>query len=257
MNIQESSLELWLLISALFVVRYLLLAGVPFMFFYVFIKKNISHRKIQKNVPSKKQILKEILYSLITLIIYGSGIWLFIDWLQSGITLQYSAITDYGIPYLIFSLLLMIFIHDTYFYWTHRLIHHKKLFRYIHKVHHQFTNPSPWCAFSFHPFEAIISMGVIPIIIFCVPWHQSTLIVFITFMTLYDVYIHLGYDIAQLRVGKWQNTGADHNYHHQNSRVNYGLYFTFWDQIMGTYEELPTTGLENGKTKTLSFSKDH
>lgn len=249
MNIQESSLELWFLISALFVVRYLLLAGIPFLFFYVFIKKYVRHRKIQKEDPSKKQILKEIFHSLVTLLIYGSGIWLFVDWLQSGITLQYTTIEGYGIGYQVFSLFLMIFIHDSYFYWMHRIMHHKKLFRYIHKVHHQFTNPSPWCAFSFHPFEAILSMGVIPIIIFSIPWHHVTLIAFITFMTLYDVYIHLGYDIAQLRLGKWQYTGADHNHHHQNSRVNFGLYFTFWDKVMGTYEKLPRTRKDSIKTK--------
>ncbi len=58
-------------------------------------------------------------------------------------------------------------------------------------------------------------------------------------MTLYDVYIHLGYDLKQLRLGQWQNTAADHNHHHQNAVVNFGLYFRIWDEIMGTYEKLP------------------
>jgi sterol desaturase/sphingolipid hydroxylase (fatty acid hydroxylase superfamily) len=241
MNLPESSFGLWLLVSAFFVARYFLLAGIPFLVFYVFSGKEVKSGKIQKNHPSKEKILKEIFYSLASLLIYGSGIWLFIVWLEAGNTLLYKDISDFGIPYFIISFFLMILIHDTYFYWTHRLIHHKFLFRHIHKVHHQFSNPTPWAAFSFHPLEAILSMGVIPIIIFCIPWHQSALIAFITFMTLYDVYIHLGYDLKQLRLGQWQNTAADHNHHHQNSRVNFGLYFRIWDHLMGTYRKLPNT----------------
>ena len=35
-------------------------------------------------------------------------------------------------------------------------------------------------------------------------------------------------------VGKWINTSVNHNLHHQYFKGNYGLYFTFWDRMMGT-----------------------
>ena len=38
---------------------------------------------------------------------------------------------------------LMLLIHDTYFYWTHRIMHHPKLFNLFHLLHHRSTNPSP------------------------------------------------------------------------------------------------------------------
>ncbi|MEZ2414197.1 sterol desaturase family protein [Muriicola sp. E247] len=237
MEAKLSSIELWLLVSLLFVLRYLIMAGIPFLVFYVAPGRRLKRTKIQEKRPLGSQIRREILYSLLTLLIYGLGIWIFLDWIQEGSTMHYKNISDYGLAYAFLSFLLMVFLHDTYFYWTHRLIHHKSLFRIIHKVHHQFTNPTPWSAFSFHPFEAVLSMGVIPIIVFLLPWHQYTLIAFISFMTLYDVYIHLGFDPVLLRLGSWQNTASDHNYHHQNARVNYGLYFTFWDQLMGTYKK--------------------
>ncbi|MBT8281227.1 MAG: sterol desaturase family protein [Muriicola sp.] len=237
MEVIKPTIEMWILVSLLFVLRYLIMAGIPFLVFYVIPGKKLQQAKIQENTPEAKKIGKEIFYSLITLFIYGSGIWFFTAWVQHGMTMHYNEISDYGAPYAILSFIMMVFLHDTYFYWTHRLIHHKSLFRYIHKVHHQFTNPTPWAAFSFHPFEAILSMGVIPIIIFCLPWHQYTLIAFISFMTLYDVYIHLGYDPRGLRIGSWQITPTDHNHHHQDARVNYGLYFSFWDQLMGTYKK--------------------
>jgi len=30
------------------------------------------------------------------------------------------------------------------------------------------------------------------------------------------------------------NTSTHHNMHHQRSNCNYGLYFNFWDRVMGT-----------------------
>ncbi|NNJ89625.1 MAG: sterol desaturase family protein [Eudoraea sp.] len=239
MNFQDSTFQLWLLVSGLLVLRYVLVAGIPFLFFYVLSGKKLHSKKIQAQHPATIKIFKEIVYSFLSLFIYGLGIWIFVYWMEQGVTLRYNTIPEYGIGYFFISLGLMIVLHDTYFYWTHRLIHHRYLFKYVHKVHHQFTNPTPWSAFSFHPLEAIISMGIIPIIIFCIPWHQSALITFVTFMTFYDVYIHLGFDLKQLRMGHWQNTAVDHNYHHQNARVNFGLYFTVWDQLMNTYKKLP------------------
>ena len=55
----------------------------------------------------------------------------------------------------------MILLHDTYFYWAHRAMHHPKIYRHVHLVHHLSQNPSPWAAFAFHPFEAVIEAGIV------------------------------------------------------------------------------------------------
>ena len=44
-----------------------------------------------------------------------------------------------------------IVLHDTYFYWTHRMMHHRWLYPWFHRVHHQSTNPTPWAAYAFAP----------------------------------------------------------------------------------------------------------
>jgi sterol desaturase/sphingolipid hydroxylase (fatty acid hydroxylase superfamily) len=53
------------------------------------------------------------------------------------------------------------------------------------------------------------------------------------------VYGHLGYELYPAGFnkswfGKWINTSTSHNQHHQYFKGNYGLYFTFWDRMMGT-----------------------
>ena len=63
--------------------------------------------------------------------------------------------------------------------------------------------------------------------------------VFITIMTIDNAMGHLGYEIFPIGMnkhvlGKWINTSVNHNMHHKYFKGNYGLYFTFWDKIMGT-----------------------
>ncbi|WMI67320.1 sterol desaturase family protein [Mangrovimonas sp. YM274] len=232
-----SHTEIWIIGTILFILRYVLIAGVFFYLFYVLKKTRFSKFKIQKQFPLKTQIKREQFYSLLTFLIYGCSLWLFVFWVEKGYTQSYSDLKEFGLVYFVVSILIMVFIHDTYFYWTHRLIHHSKFFKHIHKVHHGFTSPTPWAAFAFHPWEAIISLGFIPIILFVIPHHQWALVVFITFLTLYNVVIHLGYSIPKLKQFKILNTPDAHDFHHLKSKMNYGLYFTFWDRLMGTYYE--------------------
>lgn len=230
--------EIWFLGTLFFILRYTVIAGLLYAVFYIWKKSYFLKLKIQKKMPSSLQVKREIRYSLMTFFIYGLGIWLFLYWIQHGKTKLYQDIDAYGMPYFFTSILIMILLHDTYFYWTHRLIHHRWIFKHVHLIHHRFSNPTPWAAFAFHPFEAIISIGIIPIILFLVPYHQWALIIFITFLTLYNALIHLGFSLPFISFGKYQNSASDHSVHHQGSRANYGLYFNIWDRLMGTYKKV-------------------
>lgn len=232
---EMSHTEIWLIGTILFILRYLFIAGLFFYIFYVWKKREFSFLKIQSHHPKWSQIKLEVGYSLLSFLIYGSSIWLFLYWIDNGITKLYTDIGDYGVLYFIGSIFLMVIIHDTYFYWTHRLMHHSKLFKYVHKVHHRFKSPTPWASFAFHPIESVVSIGIIPIIVFSIPYHHMALLIFVTFLTVYNVIIHLGYVIPSINKLKYSNTPEAHDYHHLKSKSNYGLYFSFWDRIMGTY----------------------
>ena len=66
--------------------------------------------------------------------------------------LVYDEIVTYEWGYWGLSIVLMIFLHDTYFYWMHHLMHHPKLFNYFHLVYHKSTNPSPLGSLCFSSF---------------------------------------------------------------------------------------------------------
>jgi lathosterol oxidase len=220
--------------------RYFLVAAIAFGFFYVLLKKSVGYKKIQLRFPKQKDYVREIGYSISTIAIFGFVPLLLIK--NPAIaphTTLYKHISDFGWIYFFAAFPLMMFIHDTYFYWTHRLMHHKKLFKFVHLVHHHSINPSPWAAYAFHPLEAIVEAGVFAVFVFTIPVHQLHLYFFFFFMIVYNVYGHLGYELypkgfSRHWFGKWINTSVSHNQHHQYFKGNYGLYFTFWDRIMGT-----------------------
>lgn len=231
------------LVLANVVLRYLLFAGGAYLFFYVWRRRQWLARRIQPHFPTDKQLRQEIGYSMLTAVIFA-GIFLLVFWLRKlGYTQMYADVQTYGWPYLVLSVGLLILLHDTYFYWSHRLMHHRRVFKYVHRVHHLSHNPSPWAAYAFHPLEAVIEAGILPLAVFVLPVHPLALAIFGVYTLTFNVIGHLGYELLPPRLhrhwlGRWQNTGTHHNLHHQLVKGNYGLYFNFWDTWMGTNHKL-------------------
>ena len=112
--------------------RYFIVAAIAFVFFYWLLKSRISYKKIQQRFPRLKDYAREIGYSVCTIAIFGFVPLLLIkNPYVVPHTLYYTAISDYGWWYFFAAFPLMLLLHDTYFYWTHRLMHHKKLFRLV------------------------------------------------------------------------------------------------------------------------------
>ncbi len=129
--------------------------------------------------------------------------------------------------------------HDTYFYWTHRLIHHPKLFRLFHSVHHESHNPSPWAAYCVSPGEAVIQAGIIPLVALTLPIHPVAFGLFWFLQVTIAVAGHTGYEfhakwLMDSWLGKFFSTPTNHIQHHDSFKGNFGLYFNLWDRWMGT-----------------------
>ncbi|WP_291120121.1 sterol desaturase family protein [Flavobacterium sp. UBA6135] len=231
-----SDINQWLIGAMTFALRYFVLAGLAYFVFYILFFKKLKTLKIQDKFPNFKQLKHEILFSICAMLIYGLSTGILIFWYKKGFTKIYTDLYQYGIGYLFLSLFLIILIHDTYFYWTHRLMHSNKWLYRFHKIHHLSENPTPWTSFSFHPVEAIISLGFIPIIIIFIPIHPLILLIFFSIMTIYNILIHLGFEIFKNKSTHMIfNTATNHDlHHHYNDKVNYGFYFIVWDKLMGT-----------------------
>ncbi len=223
--------------------RYFMIAGLAFLLFYIVWRNRFIYQKIQTRFPKNQDYLREIFYSFLTICIFSFvSVVLFVHPQVAPHTTRYLQISDYGWTYYFLVYPLMFLMHDTYFYFSHRLMHHKALFKWFHLVHHKSTNPSPWAAYAFHPLEAVVEVGIVIIFLFTIPIHKSHLLIFFLMMIIYNVYGHLGYELypkgfSKSAVGRWINTSVNHNQHHQYFTGNYGLYFLFWDRVFGTVRE--------------------
>lgn len=235
--------------------RYFITAGIAFVLFYIIINKVVANKKIQQRYPKISDYLREIGYSILTIAIFGLVPLIFIRTESiAKHTTMYKDINEMGWLYFWLAFPIMIFMHDTYFYWMHRLMHHKKIFNLFHLVHHQSTNPSPWTAYAFHPLEAVVEAGILVVFLFTIPIHKLHFFIFFMFMIIYNVYGHIGWELYpknfnKTKIGKWVNTSVAHNQHHQYFKGNYSLYFLFWDRLMGTLRNDYDTQYEKVKAQ--------
>lgn len=231
--------QAFIIAIAIVFIRYVIFSGIPYMFLYVLKRKKYAHKRIQKTFPKGFKIRNEIKHSFSTAVVFAC-IGLFIYALKTkGYTQIYTDFSSFGFVYFICSVIIMLLIHDTYFYWMHRAVHHPKLFAVFHKVHHQSRNPTPFTAFSFDAAEAVLEAAIIPILILILPVHPLAIFIFFNISLAFNVMGHLGYEFLPSwflthPILKWINTSTHHNMHHQKGHDNYGLYFNFWDTFMKT-----------------------
>lgn len=219
--------------------RYLLAAGILWLFFYVLRRRHWLHRKIITKAPRGSDIRRELGLSLLTCLIYGLVGVFSVYAIHEGWTQYYGKISKYGWLWFWTSTILTIFLHDAYFYWTHRLMHHPKLYPLMHKAHHRSTNPTPWAAYAFDPLEALVQAAIFPLVIFLYPISGQAFLLFMLWQIGFNVIGHAGFEIypswfLKSWLGKLFNTPTNHTMHHQYFRGNYGLYFNIWDRLMGT-----------------------
>ncbi|UJH90379.1 sterol desaturase family protein [Antarcticibacterium sp. 1MA-6-2] len=220
-------------------IRYFVAAGIFYGYYYVWRGEKFREKRLSRRGWRKGQIRKEIIWSIKSSAIFaavGAGLY----WLwQKGYTAIYLEVGEYGYWYLPISLIIILLIHETYYYWVHRWMHDPKIFRTVHKVHHDSLTPTPWTAFAFHPWESIIEAIVVPLILLVLPVHVFVLGFYLMLMTVSSVMNHLDIEVyperfQKSRFGKLFIGATHHHYHHSEFNTNYGLYFTFWDKWMGT-----------------------
>ncbi|HYE32509.1 MAG TPA: sterol desaturase family protein [Methylomirabilota bacterium] len=226
-------------ITVALAVRYLITAGIAWLLAYVWFKRRWLHRKIIAGMPSSADVRREMLYSASSLFIFGAMGAATIIASKQGWTQMYWRVGERGWAWFWASIAIVIFLHDAYFYWTHRLMHHPKLFRHFHRVHHVSTNPSPWAAYSFAPLEAVVQAGIFPLAVLLVPMHPLAFALFMGWQILFNVAGHTGYEfhprwLMDTPLRYFLNTPTNHIMHHETMRGNYCLYFNIWDRLMGT-----------------------
>ena len=219
--------------------RYLITAGLFSLIIWAFWRGHYAARKIQTRKAAPEDYQREVLVSLRTALIFSAtGFGMYVAYKSGWLTI-YQDFTVKGPLYFAVTLVAMILAQDAYFYWTHRAMHHPRLFRTFHWTHHKSKTPTPWAAYAFDVPEALVIVAFVPLWAALVPMHDLAIFTFVTWQIVRNVMGHAGVEMHPVS-GKpsalfgWWNTTTHHDLHHQHGRSNYGLYFTWWDRWMGT-----------------------
>lgn len=238
-NIARGLLVYTLIFFFAILFRYFVAAGIFYYYYYVKNFSRYDNRRLSKRLAKKEQLRKEVMWSVKSSAIFAFfGAVTFWLWEQE-LTAIYLDVEKFGLWYLPVSLVIISLIHETYYYWVHRWMHHPRVFRTVHKVHHDSRIPTPWTAFSFHPWESLLEALIVPLILLVVPVNVYVLGLYLLLMTVSSVINHLDIEIypesfQKSRLGKLFIGATHHHYHHREFNSNYGLYFTFWDKWMAT-----------------------
>ncbi|KAI3910160.1 hypothetical protein MKW98_018518 [Papaver atlanticum] len=137
------------------------------------------------------------------------------------------------------QILFYFILEDFVFYWGHRILHTKWLYKHVHSVHHEYATPFGLTSEYAHPAE-ILFLGFATIIGPAITGpHLFTLWLWMVLRVLETVEAHCGYHFP------WSISnlfplygGADfHDYHHRllyTKSGNYSSTFTYMDRIFGT-----------------------
>lgn len=238
--------------------RYFLFAGIAWIIFYDVFLKSWRHRKVISSLPSGGMIRQEILHSMSTIVIYAvTGVGT-VFLIYTGRTQFYLDLQSRSMSWFFASFLLAILVHDTWFYWTHRLLHSVRTLRASHRIHHESTNPTPWTAYSFSSIEAILQSLIFPLLFVLLPLHLLAFALFLIWMMTWNVVNHAGFEytrpwMTRGALGRLWMTPTGHVMHHEQGDGNFGLYFTFWDRLMGTLSQ----GYDSRLKEIQTRSKDH
>lgn len=230
--------ERWIAAFAVDLARYLVGVGVTLFPLFVVFRAFSLTRLIQQRRPTREDLVREITHSIKTVAVYATVALGTVSMIEEDRTKFYTEVQMYGFWYLIATVPLLLILHDTYFYWMHRLMHLPFFFRRIHRLHHLSKTPSSWAAYSFSVGEAVVMTLFVPFIILIMPVHPVALFVFLAIMIVRNAMGHSG---VEFHPRFWVDSPLDllttvthHDLHHQRFDGNYGLYFTWWDRLMGT-----------------------
>jgi len=229
----------WLESMATDLARYVVFAVSVWLLLWVLLAKLLASRKIRPEAPPARQLRTEFAISLRSLAIFSTiGALLFMVE-RAGYLPGPELAASWGAGWAVFTLLAMIVAHDAYFYWTHRLIHDPRLFRMFHRRHHRSNNPSPFTAYSFDLGEAAINALFVPLWMLAVPTQWWVTGLFMLHQIARNTIGHSGYELFPARrdgrpLFDFLTSVTHHDLHHAQAGWNYGLYFTWWDRLMGT-----------------------
>lgn len=191
-------------------------------------------------------LFQTIFFGLLFWITRHFGWWThqYVQELIDTVPSRWTSIWQIGLGLLIF---------DTGFYWTHRAFHSKYLYSF-HKRHHTFRYVNVLSGGYGDALDGLVTShlpGLLPLLFY--KMHPWTYIMYLNIHFLHTYVDHSGYQFpwCPFNLIPGSNHAYRHHLHHSVNTGNYGVYFTFWDTLMGT-SILPSSGILTISSTSIS-----
>lgn len=140
---------------------------------------------------------------------------------------------------LIFSIIFCMICEDFTFHLSHRLLHTRRLYPYIHKIHHQHINTIGIAAEYAHPLEFIfgnaLPASVGPLLLGS-NMHFYTFLLWLLIRLGETIDGHSGYEFSwsPYRLVPFSTSASYHEFHHSHNVGNYSSFFSLWDTVFSS-----------------------
>ncbi len=139
--------------------------------------------------------------------------------------------------YFILLMIAVIFIRMIHFYWVHRLIHWKPLYKACHYIHHKNTNIGPWSGLSMHPLEHLLYFSG-AVFHWIIPSHPIHMIFHLMHAGASPALGHAGFHKLVTKCEKGlMNDNYFHFLHHRYFNVNFGHESVPFDKWFGSFHD--------------------
>lgn len=241
LDVQHGFWFYWLVFCGIIMGGYFITASGLYWLLYSVFKKEPSDNQTDKH--RQETIVDDIKLSVLSVVFFALAASCFMLCYRAGITKVYTHLLQLkDLVYVAFSYAAVLLLQDTYFYFTHRLMHLPLLFKWAHQGHHQSRPPTPWTFFALEPTEALAQAVFLLSIVLVVPLHIGVLVAILVTMAVWTVGNHMGLQVVPSSEtsnwwGQWFIGSTHHLIHHRHYNRHYGLYFTLWDRLLGTEDE--------------------
>jgi len=234
---------LWLLLVNMVAIG-LLFGSIDF--FYYFKRKQGTRFKFNAKFPSEQPsnvfwFKSQHIDNFIRTMFMSMPIWtawqVFFLWMFANGFVPWVSFIDHPI-YLALLMFFVPMISEVHFFCIHRFMHWPPFYKWVHAIHHNSVNPSPFSSLSMHPVESFLFFSVTCIYLI-VPAHPFVALFQLHFTGFGSINGHIGFDRLEVTDETTINSEAYAHYlHHKYFEVNYGADgFVPLDKWFGTWHD--------------------
>lgn len=128
-------------------------------------------------------------------------------------------------------------VHSVHFYFGHRLLHMRALYRRFHSLHHRNVEVGPWSGLAMHPLEHLIYFSTV-IVQWLLALHPVNALFQIHIAIFNAATAHTGFEKLKLGPRLAIDGGSHfHDLHHKHFECNYGGSLAALDKLFGTFHD--------------------